>query len=181
VDLDLLVVNRGEANLLFINDGAGRFTNRASDFQMGNAGAGQGAAWADYDNDGDIDAFVTNLDASGMLYQNGLSGASYLRVQALTRGRPAVGALIQVDLDQDGDFTDFSGGGALVRTVGVGGGFASQDDVNTLIGLGGRQSVFIQVTFPDTGVPGNNRQGPVTFTFNPASRNLVEVVDSQGR
>src|SRR6185436_6986227 len=66
-DLDIYVANDTQANYLWINDGHGRFVDRA--VQAGVAfdsnGTGQssmGVDAADVDRDGWIDLFVTNLD-----------------------------------------------------------------------------------------------------------------------
>jgi hypothetical protein len=66
-DRDLFVANYGgQNNDAWRNDGACRFTNvaRALSFHSdgrGVAGTSFGHAWADYDNDGDLDAFETNI------------------------------------------------------------------------------------------------------------------------
>ncbi|MBL8685438.1 MAG: CRTAC1 family protein [Myxococcales bacterium] len=66
-DLDLMVANYGGANNdAWRNDGACRFANVARDLGFDSdrrfqAGTSFGHAWADYDNDGDLDAFESNI------------------------------------------------------------------------------------------------------------------------
>ena len=66
--LDFYVANDGESNQLWINQSDGRFEDRALEFgaavnAMGKPEAGMGIAMGDVDNDGDIDLFLTHLNA----------------------------------------------------------------------------------------------------------------------
>jgi len=73
-DLDLFVtywgtaVNRNVRNYLFRNDGT-EFTEVWTDEGNYNSMC---AAWADYDNDGDLDLYVVNFYEQDMLYENRL-------------------------------------------------------------------------------------------------------------
>ena len=51
----------GTPDQLLINDGDGTFTNRAAAWGIAFTQRSSGAAAADYDGDGDLDLFVTNL------------------------------------------------------------------------------------------------------------------------
>jgi len=73
-DLDLYVVNAKEhdyspENKLFKNNGDGTFTDISSSAGVNCGGIGNGAAWGDYDNDGDLDLFVTN-NGTNRFYEN---------------------------------------------------------------------------------------------------------------
>ena len=60
-DLDLPICNFDGPNRLYINDGQGHFQERAGDFGLDYHGASILMAFADYDCDGDLDAYlVTN-------------------------------------------------------------------------------------------------------------------------
>lgn len=60
-DLDLAVCGYGTANRLFLNDGKGKFTDAAAAAGLAFKGASISLTWADYDRDGDLDAYlVTN-------------------------------------------------------------------------------------------------------------------------
>jgi len=65
-DLDLYVVNDFGRNNLFLNDGSGHFVDTAADAGAVDIGAGMGATAEDFDLDGDVDLYVTNMwSASG--------------------------------------------------------------------------------------------------------------------
>ncbi|MEW6754967.1 MAG: FG-GAP-like repeat-containing protein, partial [Candidatus Latescibacterota bacterium] len=75
-DQDLYVANDGYPNLLYRNDGGWKLTEMgafagAAYCEEGRAQAGMGVASGDYDNDGDLDLFVTNFsDDTNTLYRN---------------------------------------------------------------------------------------------------------------
>jgi hypothetical protein len=80
-DLDLFVANFNTANpgrlhpgqndFLFRNDGAGNFTRITQGPLVTDGAKGSTPAWGDYDNDGDLDLFVTNtFDENDRLYEN---------------------------------------------------------------------------------------------------------------
>ena len=73
-DLDLYVVNlgaggAGQANVLLRNDGSA-FVDVTGQAGVGDDGPGVAAAWADYDNDGHLDLFVSNRPGNNVLYRN---------------------------------------------------------------------------------------------------------------
>ncbi len=57
-DLDLYVCNLESPNLLYLNQGNGTFREDAGRFGLAAIGACTGAAFADYDNDGDLDLYL---------------------------------------------------------------------------------------------------------------------------
>ena len=63
-DPDLFVTSVREGNLLFPNDGKGRFTDITAASGLGDSrGHGSGAVFFDYDNDGLLDLFALNVGA----------------------------------------------------------------------------------------------------------------------
>ncbi|MBL8752098.1 MAG: VCBS repeat-containing protein [Planctomycetes bacterium] len=57
-DLDLYVCNLESPNLLYVNQGDGTFVERGVPYGLGLVAASMGCAFADYDNDGDLDLYV---------------------------------------------------------------------------------------------------------------------------
>jgi enediyne biosynthesis protein E4 len=57
-------------NFLFINNGDSTFTNLAPEWGLTKASYSSGAAYADLDNDGDIDIVTNNLNEVAFLYEN---------------------------------------------------------------------------------------------------------------
>ena len=82
-DLDIYLLNgaRRQAapgtatptNVLYRNDGEGRFTDTTALAGVGDTGFGMGMAAADYDNDGDLDLVVTNF-GDNVFYRNNGDG-----------------------------------------------------------------------------------------------------------
>ena len=78
--MDLFVANDTEANFLFVNRGNGKFEERGLQANVGysaegRARSGMGVDAADYDQDGWLDLFVTNVDQEMYsLYQNNRDG-----------------------------------------------------------------------------------------------------------
>ena len=60
-DMDLYVVNDFGSNQMFENDGSGHFTDVAAELGIVDIGAGMGATVGDFDLDGDMDLYVTNM------------------------------------------------------------------------------------------------------------------------
>ena len=60
-DADLYITTVREGNLLFENDGKGRFTNITGDSGLGYKGHSSGAVFFDYNRDGLLDLYLTNV------------------------------------------------------------------------------------------------------------------------
>ena len=85
-----------ERNLAFRNEGDLKFT-RVDEWGLGRTGVSLGAATADFDNDGDLDLVVSNVDAPVSIYRNRSHHANAVRVR-LAGGhsnRQGLGATIQ--------------------------------------------------------------------------------------
>jgi len=76
--LDLLAVEDGGPHALFHNEGDGTFVNMAEAAGLADPRGGWSALWADYDNDGAADIFVTRDGFQGLgtnsLYKNNGNG-----------------------------------------------------------------------------------------------------------
>lgn len=124
-DIDFYVANDPVDNLLWLNDGGGRFDNRALARGAavngdGEAEASMGLAAEDFDDDGDVDLFITHLVAeTNTLYVN--DGAGFFADQTNQAGLalasvPATGfGTAWFDADNDGDLDLFSANGAVTE------------------------------------------------------------------
>ncbi len=104
-DLDLFVANSGnQNNFLYRNDGNDNFTRITSGVVVSDGGHSHGSSWADYDNDGDLDLFVTNnQNQNNFLYSNQGDG-SFVRVSnALSQDGGESKGAAWADIDNDGD------------------------------------------------------------------------------
>ena len=110
--LDLFVANDARPNLLWLADGAGRFREGAMLAGValsgsGDAQASMGVAVGDYDGDGSVDLFKTNLMREGSTLYRGLGGGMFedatqaARLLAPTRPFTSFGCGF-VDYDNDG-------------------------------------------------------------------------------
>jgi hypothetical protein len=61
---DLYVANEFGGNALYHNEHDGTFRNRTDEAGVADGGAGMGVTWADYDGDGDLDLYVSNMHAN---------------------------------------------------------------------------------------------------------------------
>lgn len=108
--VDLYVTNyTGEANYLYMNDGAGGFTKLDSSVAVLDVGSSVGSSWGDYDNDGDLDLFVANdLNETNWLYENKGDGTFTKIVQGdVTADVGRSNGTVWADFDRDGDLDLF--------------------------------------------------------------------------
>jgi tetratricopeptide (TPR) repeat protein len=105
-DLDLFEA-RSDLNLLFRNNGDGTFEEQAE--KMGLSGGGfnsRDAAFGDFDDDGDIDLFVVNENASNVLYSNQQQGVfNDITEKSGLKSNGGSGAVAVGDYNNDG-FSD---------------------------------------------------------------------------
>ncbi len=114
-DLDIYLANDTDQNILYRNDGEVTFTNTNQPdarSRTGDIRSGMGIAWGDYDNDADLDLFVTNwLDENNVLYENNGDGtftdvSARSGIFASGLGKTCWGTAL-FDADNDGDLDLF--------------------------------------------------------------------------
>ena len=130
--------------LLFRNDGRGRFelANPEAGADFGEPLVARGAAYADYDGDGDLDILVTSNDGPARLLRNdGGNANGYLRVrlQGSRSNRDGLGARLTLT----------SASGRQVQMVRGGSSYCSQSETVATFGLGGDQRVdSLEILWP---------------------------------
>ncbi len=115
-DLDLFIINEYTTNRLFLNNGAGVFKEATLTSGLQTKEGGNAASFADIDNDGDIDLFVTNWSKPNLLYQNmyketgkvffkDISQSSQTQGESYTKSN----AVVFADINNDGYLDIFVG------------------------------------------------------------------------
>ncbi len=124
-------VRFAQAPSLFRNDGRGRFELATSEVGADFAVpvVGRGAAYADYDGDGDLDILITTNDGPARLLRNdGANANNYLRVRlrGSKSNRDGLGAEVAL----------VSASGKQVQVVRGGSSYCSQSEIVATFGLG---------------------------------------------
>ncbi len=106
--LDLFVANASnEANFLYQNNGNGTFSKITSGSIVTDVGHSHGSAWADYDNDGDLDLFVGDDTKNNAIYRNNGDGTFTSLDNEITNDGGLSFGSAWADFDQDGDLDLF--------------------------------------------------------------------------
>ncbi len=144
IDLQKLGTSYQQTNQLFRNDGAAGWIDVSATAGPGLriARTSRGAAFGDYDNDGDTDIFVVNLDEAATLLRNDTAGGNRLTVhlQGMGANRDGVGAWIRVR----------ASGQTQVRYISAASSYLSANDLRANFGLGQAAWVDqVDITWPD--------------------------------
>ena len=153
--------------LLFRNRGARRFEDVSSAVgaAFGRPVVARGAAYADYDRDGDLDIAITTNHGPALLYRNdGANRQNWITVR--TRGvksnRDGIGAVVRVE----------SAAGRQWQMVRSGSSYASQSDLALTFGLGSESApVALAIEWPS----GTRERIPGVST-----RQFVTVEEARG-
>ena len=126
-DMDIYVANDKEMNLLFINNGKGRFVEKALAMGVGYNGdglaeAGMGVDFGDFNRDGWLDIFVTHFTGeTNTLYEN--QGLGYFTDASMETGlgKPSIPFLAFgtkfIDLNLDGWLDIFVANGHVIDNI----------------------------------------------------------------
>jgi hypothetical protein len=133
-----------EPKILYRNLGGGRFEDVSAKAGEGitAANVGRGCAFGDFDNDGDVDILINNLDGPPTLLRNDTAnGNNWILIKCVgTRSnRSAIGTRVKVTTE----------GHSQVADVMSGSGYYSQNDLRLHFGLGRAATVAsLEVAWP---------------------------------
>ena len=159
-DLDLVVTNdAGEHNFYYVNDGNGNFNIADNQFSS-DAGESFGVAWADFDNDGDLDLYVVNHgDNDNFFYRNDRDiskdlltySQACISLQGILSNSFGMGARIEILA------TIFGAPVWQTREITgqTGGGLSSQNDATQIFGLGDATSIDSVIIYWPSGLVQN--------------------------
>ncbi len=96
------------SNYAFVNQKGNQFEDRAKELGLANPGFSNGSAYADLDNDGDLDLVINNVNTEADIYENTASdkGTHYVKIRLKDENgdnRNALGAHVKLST-ADGDF-----------------------------------------------------------------------------
>jgi enediyne biosynthesis protein E4 len=155
--------------LLFWNRGAddGFYdVSSVSGSYFGGRYVGRGAAFGDYDNDGDVDVFVVNNGGPGILLRNdGGNRRRWLavRLEGTTSNRWGVGARLRL----------VTGSSVQIREVGAQASYLSHNDLREHFGLGSRPAAdTLEIRWPS---------GARQIVLRPASNQILRVTEQEVR
>ena len=124
-------VRYAEPPLLFHNAGNGRFDDVSSavgsDFSR--PAVARGAAYGDYDHDGDLDLLITSNNGAARLLRNDGGNRNHwiaIRTRGIRSNRDGIGAVVRIE----------SASGGQWNTVRSGSSYLSQSDLTLTFGLG---------------------------------------------
>ena len=130
--------------LMFHNLGQGRFDSVGGSLgaAFNVAQVGRGAAYGDYDRDGDLDILITNNQGSARLLRNDGGNRNHwltIRTVGVKSNRDGIGAIVRVETPS----------GTLWQTVHSGSSYCSQSDLAVTFGLGSATTArAVEVLWP---------------------------------
>jgi hypothetical protein len=125
-----------QAPQLFLNDGAGKFRDVASQVGGGfdSPKVGRGLAFGDFDRDGDLDLLITTNNGPAALFRNDVVGVNRsvrFRLIGKKSNADGIGAVVRI----------FYGGEMQSRIVRGGSSYLSQSELPVTFGVGRRDRI----------------------------------------
>jgi len=160
-------------NLMFLNRAGQKFADVSVAGGFAQLQKGHAVAFADLDNDGDLDVFEKMGGAysgdgfTDALYENPGMGNNWLTVQLVGRqsNRSAIGARIRVQVEENGKTR------SIYRHVNSGGSFGA-NPLRQTIGLGkAKGAQLLEIFWP--------RTGKTQTLMNPPAGQFIQVVEGE--
>lgn len=135
-------------NYIFQNNRNLTFTNKQTEWGLGDASISSGAVYADLDNDGDLDLIINNINQPASIYQNQsreLNGSNYLslKLKGNNKNTQALGSKIYV----------YNGGNVQYQEVNPARGYLSAVSTQVVFGLGKSATAdSVKIIWPDNKV-----------------------------
>ena len=179
------------SNYIYRNESGIAFADKTRDWGVGEAAFSNGAAYADLDDDGDLDLVVNNINTEAFVYRNDadrLAAGHYLKVrlEGPEGNRFGVGAAVEATGE----------GRRFYREMNPVRGYLSSVEPVLFFGLGELEQVGLEVIWPDgarqrmQGVPANQTvtlhrrdadpEAPDEPETLPAPPFFVEAPDARG-
>lgn len=142
-----------ERDHLYLNREGKNFTDISGVSGIDSISDGRAALLADFDNDGDLDVFVTTIQNEGhLLFRNNVGQDNHfirIGLEGRASGKDAFGTVVRVKAPQ----------GILTSVKSGGSGFLAQHDPRLLFGLGKAQRAeWVEIAWPSGKV---QRLGPI--------------------
>ena len=132
-------------NYIFKNEGDISFSNKRDEWGLKETSYSNGAAYADLDNDGDLDIIISNIDHNAFIYRNNTEqakGGNYLKLKLKGNGENLSGLGTRVTIKSGDDFQ--------MKEHFLNRGYLSSMEDNLHFGLGKKKNVdTLWVEWPD--------------------------------
>ena len=155
-------------NYAYRNSGKLVFENVSAEWGLDYSGYSMGAAYADLDNDGDLDLVVNNLNETASVFENNSESVfdhNFIKVKFQGDGKNTFGIGVVVEVEADGSM--------FTQTVGPSRGWLSSVDYPLTIGIGKAESISkIRIRWPN---------GVVEVADNPKINSTVTFSQSQAK
>ena len=169
-------VSYREAPLLFRNLGNHKFENVTGGMgaAFNRAIVARGAAYADFDRDGDLDLLISTNHGPAYLFRNDGGNRNHwlsVRLAGTKSNRDGIGAVVRVE----------SAGGKQWNTVRSGSSYCSQSDLALTFGLGKDTGATVQVEWPSGAKQQIGNVAADQFLVIDEGRGITSRAGAQGR
>ncbi len=161
-------------NYMFHNNGDLTFTKMNTIWGLNQKSLSNGAAYADLDNDGDLDLIVNNIDDEAFVYRNNtekFDGNNYLKIklEGSPKNRFGVGAKVEIDVE----------GNTITQEMIPSRGYQSSMPYDLIFGIGKDSLVKqLKINWPDGKIQiMENLKANQTITL--ANDEAVTILDSR--